>query len=66
MRDVLLFLQMVESMVVLNFSRCSWKLVGAEAVKYYRRNNQRYIKKHWFDINLEGEVVFKNEIKKNE
>lgn len=41
------------------------KLVGAEAVKYYRRNNQRYIKKHWFDISLEGEVVFKNEIMRN-
>ena len=38
------------------------KLVGAEAVKYYRRNNQRYIKKHWFDISLEGEVVFKNDV----
>lgn len=42
------------------------KLVGAEAVRYFRKNNRRYIKKNWFNINLEGEVVFKNEIKKNE
>ena len=43
------------------------KLVGKEAVSYYRRTNKEYIKQNWFTLNPEGEVIFKTEgVKQNE
>ena len=44
------------------------KLTGAEAVKYYRKNNKEYIKQNWFKLNPEGEVIFKTDVgvKQNE
>lgn len=35
------------------------RLKGEAAVKYYRQNNKDYIKQNWFNLNPDGEIVFK-------
>lgn len=43
------------------------RLVGAEAVKFYRKTNKEYIKQNWFTLNPEGEVIFKmKEVRQDE
>lgn len=42
------------------------RLTGKEAVKWYRHNNREYIKQNWFELNPEGEVIFKEGIRQNE
>lgn len=42
------------------------RMSGNTAVKYYRQNNKEFIKQHWFDLNPEGEVVFKKGVRQDE
>ena len=37
------------------------RISGKGAVKYYREHNKEFIKQNWFDLNPEGEVIFKTE-----
>ena len=42
------------------------RLTGNTAVRYYRENNKAFIRQKWIDLNPEGEVIFKSEVRRQD